>query len=186
MENIPQQIKDRFDIIGFDPRGTGDSKQTYSSKFERLNTVTNYGCRISTNRLSQKFIRTKSEIDALSELVKKASASCYQEIGDDVRYTGSMNVIRDMNQMRKAFGEDKINYLGYSYGTRLGALFVQEYPQHARAFILDASMDPTKNLYQMTIDEAYQNMNISPPRGRKNVPNTKSKIAQVLMNFWRE
>ena len=40
MENIPQQIKDRFDIIGFDPRGTGDSKQTYSSKFERLNTVT--------------------------------------------------------------------------------------------------------------------------------------------------
>ena len=57
---------------------------------------------------------------------------------------GTVNVVKDLDAMRAALGDDKLTYLGYSYGTRIGAAYAEAYPQNVRAMILDGAVDPER------------------------------------------
>jgi len=59
-------------------------------------------------------------------------------------YLGSNSVVQDMDKLRLHLGESSINFIGVSYGTRLGALYADRYPQNIRALILDSNMDPAQ------------------------------------------
>jgi pimeloyl-ACP methyl ester carboxylesterase len=68
---------------------------------------------------------------------------CGAKYGDALQYYSTEQTARDMDAIRAALGDEKITYLGYSYGTLLGATYAQLFPKNIRALVLDGAVDPT-------------------------------------------
>jgi len=127
-----------FDIIGFDPRGVGDS-----SALE---------CEFIDDFLAGDTGTTPE--DAMMEMVSQygleaaiddwawLSEQCSGYWGQLFEHMGSNDVVQDIDAIRLALGEEKLNFLGASYGTRLGALYAQTFPERVRAIVLDAPVAP--------------------------------------------
>ena len=131
---ISPDVVRHFDIIGFDPRGVGESspircltdKQKDAFLAESPNTLTAGGIR-DEYRLDRQF-----------------SHECASEVGPTLRYYNTVNTARDMDQIRQAVGDDVMNYLGFSYGTELGWTYAHLFPQEVHTFVLDGVVDPTQ------------------------------------------
>lgn len=74
---------------------------------------------------------------------------CVAKSGDLLPYVGTQNAARDMEQLRKALGDEQLTYLGFSYGTALGAVYANLFPGSVRALVLDGSVDPTAGAYNI-------------------------------------
>jgi len=113
---LPDEIVDRFDIVGIDPRGSGQS--AFAKQL------------------------TNCAIDEYDN-----GNSCLPTYLEVAPYLGSNSVVKDIDRLREHLGEEKLNFLGYSYGTRLGSLYTQAFPDNVRAIILDSSMPPKSDNY---------------------------------------
>jgi pimeloyl-ACP methyl ester carboxylesterase len=126
------KIRKRFDIIGFDPRGVGRSQPI--------------DC-LSDNRLDAYFAADPTpddarERDELRAVSKELAEGCISRTGADVvRFLGTFDAARDMDQIRRALGEETISMMGFSYGTLLGATYAELFPKRVRAFVLDGALD---------------------------------------------
>lgn len=118
-----------FDFIGFDPRGTGDSRAL--------------GCELPDSVFSA--LVEEDSAGYLRE-VERASRDCAALEGPLFDHLGSNQVVADLDLMRQALEEEEINFLGISYGTRLGALYARLFPDHARAVVLDGPLSPVPSL----------------------------------------
>jgi pimeloyl-ACP methyl ester carboxylesterase len=74
---------------------------------------------------------------------------CIERSGRLLPYVGTPNAARDMEQLRKALGDDQLTYLGFSYGTALGAVYADLFPDSVRALVLDGSVDPEAGAYNV-------------------------------------
>jgi pimeloyl-ACP methyl ester carboxylesterase len=139
---FPNEINNRFDIIGFDPRGVGAS-----------------GGLTCGGDLVDQFFAVDSDPDAPAEqadLDRTAQAvadDCSIEDGDVLPHVGSVNVARDMDAIRQALGEEQISFLGFSYGTRLGALYAEMFPERTRAIVLDGVFDPAHDFVEWLTEQ---------------------------------
>ncbi|MFC0109650.1 alpha/beta hydrolase [Kibdelosporangium aridum] len=124
---LPQDVKDRYDIIGFDPRGTG-----------RSNPIS---C-----ELSYADVRSLSQWPApngdISENVAKAKRfadACVTKAGPLLRHVSTQNEVRDIDQIRKALGQKKISYWAHSYGTYVGAVYATLFAGNTDRVLLDSN-----------------------------------------------
>ena len=129
---LPQTLREKYDFIGFDPRGIAGSTVVDCSEF-------------GTTEINE-YLASEMDIDQYVEDLAAVAISCEQKYGVYLQQLGSQNVVHDMNAIRQAAGEEKMHYLGYSYGTRLGALYLQTYPEHSGHFVLDGSIKPEPNV----------------------------------------
>lgn len=129
---IPDSIDSTFDFIGFDPRGIGKS--------------TPVECDTDALYRQDIYPTSRSEIQQVLSLASEFAKDCFNKEGEYLQHLGSYNVVRDMNEMRKALGLSEFDFLGYSYGTRLAALYMQTFPQSTGRFVLDGSMTPDPTL----------------------------------------
>lgn len=74
---------------------------------------------------------------------------CVDNSGDLLPFVGTANAARDMEQLRKALGDEQLTYLGFSYGTALGAVYANLFPDSVRALVLDGSIDPAAGQYNV-------------------------------------
>ena len=74
---------------------------------------------------------------------------CIENSGELLPHVGTANAARDMEQLRKALGDEQLTYLGFSYGTALGAVYADLFPQSVRALVLDGSIDPAAGQYNI-------------------------------------
>jgi pimeloyl-ACP methyl ester carboxylesterase len=123
------ELGDRFDIVGFDPRGVGGSSPL--DCHTHLQDIYDADPTIDSDADRSEFL------DASEAFVDE----CQQRHGDVLPFLGTTNVARDMDEVRKALGEEQINYLGYSYGTSLGQEYARLFPTNVRAMILDGVVD---------------------------------------------
>jgi pimeloyl-ACP methyl ester carboxylesterase len=127
-------LLERFDIIAWDPRGTGESTpavdcvDTYDEYFGLDSPPDN-----------------EEEIQALVDAAQKFSDACLERSGEILPYISTADSARDMNSIRLALGEDKVSYLGFSYGSELGATWTTLFPDTVRAAVLDGAVDPDSN-----------------------------------------
>jgi pimeloyl-ACP methyl ester carboxylesterase len=126
-------LSDRFDIVAFDPRGTGQSEPAIDCKIDQ-ETVGLY---------SQPFTTPENlDVRALVDRSKFYGRRCVDLNPGILPYVATANVARDLDLLRAAVGERKLNYLGWSYGTYLGATYARLFPQRFRALVLDGAIDP--------------------------------------------
>jgi len=131
---IPDTIRDRFDIVTFDPRGTGRSRPIDCIDDRTTDLlVTEDPTPDDLGDLERFFTGANTQVDL--------NAACIARNGTWLADVGTRNVARDVDRLRAALGEDRINYLGYSYGTVLGAVYAQEYPTRVRTMVLDGAVD---------------------------------------------
>lgn len=124
-------LNTRFDIVGVDPRGTGGSAPVDCKANQETDGV-----------YAQPFL-TPLTLDLTALLAKDRAyiARCRELNGDTLQYLATANVARDLNAIREAVGDDKITYLGFSYGTFLGATLESLFPGKTRAVVLDGAVD---------------------------------------------
>jgi pimeloyl-ACP methyl ester carboxylesterase len=120
-----------YDFIGFDPRGVGESAPLRCSA----------GAEIDPEQVMK-----TSGVAGWLDLLRSESERCAAQAGPLFQHVGSNQVVADMDRIREALGEDEINFIGLSYGTRLGGLYAQAFPEHARAVVLDAPVAPVADL----------------------------------------
>ncbi|NJC63929.1 alpha/beta hydrolase [Planosporangium flavigriseum] len=130
---LPAETTQRFDIVGFDPRGVGRSEQVKCFSDAQLDA--SFGA--DPDPVSP------ADFDKAVTLGRTMAQSCGDKYGDDLRLFSTEQAARDMDAIRAALGEQKLTYLGYSYGTLLGAVYAQLFPTRVRAFVLDGAIDPT-------------------------------------------
>lgn len=122
----------RFDIVGFDPRGVGSSTPAldcYTDEEYDAGDAPRFGAVYD--------IKTAEEAAELAERCADGSGSIANLVN-----AGSTNVVRDMDIMREVLGDDRLTYLGYSYGSELGAMYAATYPEKVRAIVLDRAVSP--------------------------------------------
>jgi pimeloyl-ACP methyl ester carboxylesterase len=134
-QGIPEEVTERFDIVGFDPRGVDRSSPVEC---------------ISDAQLDESFGYvpdpvTQQQFDGLVDLNKAIGQECGAKYGDKLKLFSTVQTARDMDAIRSAVGDQKMTYLGYSYGTLLGATYAQLFPQNVRALVLDGAVDPRQN-----------------------------------------
>jgi pimeloyl-ACP methyl ester carboxylesterase len=82
-------------------------------------------------------------------------ARCVDKMGEEfLANVGTASVVKDLEAIRLAAGDDKLTYLGYSYGTRIGAKYAEDYPDKVRAMILDGAIDPNVDPIEADIRQA--------------------------------
>ena len=79
---------------------------------------------------------------------------CAVENRSILRHISSASTVRDMDRIRRALGDEQLTYLGYSYGTYLGALFADRYPRRVRALLLDGAVDPELSPHEAALQQA--------------------------------
>jgi pimeloyl-ACP methyl ester carboxylesterase len=125
-------LNERFDIVGVDPRGTGASAPVDCQANQETEGV-----------YSQPFTTPLNlDVSALSRKDRAYIDRCIRRNGDVLQYLSTANVARDLDAIRAAVGDKQITYLGFSYGTFLGATLQSLFPGRTRAVVLDGALDP--------------------------------------------
>ncbi len=139
-------ILDRFDVVGWDPRGVGGSGEIRcyddQKSYDRYYAV-------------DPDPDSPSEVDALVDTARQFALACGAKNSREVlRFAGTADVIDDMDAIRLALGEETISFLGFSYGTLLGLRYADKYPTRVRAFALDGILDPTADANERSAEQA--------------------------------
>jgi pimeloyl-ACP methyl ester carboxylesterase len=129
---MPTEVLSRFDIVGFDPRGVASSTPVECISDEMKERIV----------ASEPRPTTDPQLDDAFALTKEVADGCADEYGDALGAFNTVDTARDMEQLRQSLGDEKLTYLGYSYGTTLGSTYAEMFPDKTRALVLDAAVDP--------------------------------------------
>jgi pimeloyl-ACP methyl ester carboxylesterase len=141
------RLNRRFDIVAMDPRGVGQSRPAIDCKVDQE----------TRGIYAEPFTRPASvDVDALLARARAYVDRCVQLDGDVLRHVSTANVARDIDLLRRALGERRITYFGYSYGTLLGATYARLFPRHYRAMVLDGPVDADAYINRPQRDLAAQ------------------------------
>lgn len=143
---IPNGVGDRFDWIGFDPRGVGQSKPalTCSKTFPGGDDRPNY---VPHRAADKRYWKTKTA---------KYAAACGRSYAAKIgllNHLKTKDSVADMESIRKALGVKKISYYGFSYGTYLGQVYATKHPARVDRFVFDGNVNPHKVWYQANLGQ---------------------------------
>ena len=146
-ENADAYLSERlltvFDIVGWDPRGTGGSKPS-------VDCIDDYDTYFTLDPTPADDVQRRTLVEASS----KFAAACEANSGDILPYISTNNSARDMDRIRQALGEEKISYFGFSYGSELGGTWATLFPNTVRAAVLDGASDPGADYVQAGLNQA--------------------------------
>ena len=126
----PIRMRKAFDLIGFDPRGVGETRPAFD-------------CEKADEAVPKLPPVEWVQIAAVQTiLTARANRACQRKSADFIAHVGTNNVVRDLDAMRAAVGDAKLNFWGMSYGSRIGYVYAYRYPQRVRAIILDGPVTP--------------------------------------------
>ncbi|NUU23005.1 MAG: alpha/beta fold hydrolase [Streptomycetaceae bacterium] len=131
---LPRSVRERYDIVGFDPRGVGQSAPVECLSDADMDAYTQV----------DQTPDTPAEEDAALEAAKRFGQSCKDHTSALLAHVSTVDAARDMDQIREALGEPKLHYLGASYGTFLGSTYAELFPDKVGRFVLDGAVDPSQ------------------------------------------
>jgi pimeloyl-ACP methyl ester carboxylesterase len=141
--SLDPTILEHFDLIGFDPRGVGLSSPIHcisDAEKDRLNAAS-------------PDVRTAAGFAQAKQLAKEVADACSTTYGPALAQYNTVNTARDMDVIRRALGDDSMNYLGFSYGTELGGVYAHLFPDTIRVAVLDGAVNPLTNGIQSFADQ---------------------------------
>lgn len=142
LAGFPESLRERFDIVGFDPRG--------------VNTSTAVRCidNLDGHAALDPSPDDAAEFEELVDAAHEYADACARRNDTTLAYLSTDAVARDLDLLRAAVGDDELTYLGFSYGTLIGSRYAELYPDRIRAMALDGAIDPSLDLEAFRIGQA--------------------------------
>lgn len=134
-ESATAAVAENFDIVGWDPRGVGRSTQVVCYTDPKQTDETLYGTYDNA-------YGTQGWIDELTTEEQSFAAACEKNTGELLGNVDTASNAKDMDMLREVLGDDKLNFLGYSYGTYFGTIYAELFPHKVGRFVLDGAVDP--------------------------------------------
>ncbi|GAA1405384.1 alpha/beta hydrolase [Glutamicibacter uratoxydans] len=133
-----------YNIIGFDPRGVGESTRVICQSDKEV------------DEGRQENLKAWEDADRgkIVEDAKEYADACAANTGELLGHVDTASAAKDMDIIRAVLGDDKLDYLGYSYGTFLGATYADIFPDKVGRLVLDGAMDPTASGEELTLAQA--------------------------------
>jgi pimeloyl-ACP methyl ester carboxylesterase len=138
-----QDLIDRFDIIAWDPRGTGESTPA-------VNCVDTFDEYFGLDSPPE----TPEEKQALIDASQAFNDKCAENSGTILPFISTRASAQDINSLRLALGEEKVSFFGFSYGSELGTTWATMFPETVRAIVVDGAVDPNASSIQEGMAQA--------------------------------
>lgn len=138
------RLRENFQLIGFDPRGVGRSAPVTCSDLNLKDQV--------YYEESGYPIGSSEDLAFSKDLLQRFAENC-QQTGFDVALFNTQQAARDLDLIREVLGLEKLDYLGFSYGTELGATYIALFPNRVGKFVLDGAVDPTLSSREGTVNQ---------------------------------
>jgi pimeloyl-ACP methyl ester carboxylesterase len=129
---VSDKLLTHFDLVGFDPRGVGASTPIQcltDAEKDKINAAS-------------PDVRTAAGFAEAKQAAKQVADQCASKYGSALAQYDTVQTAKDLDQIRQAVGDPKMNYLGFSYGTELGAQYAHLFPSTVRVAVLDGAVDP--------------------------------------------
>jgi pimeloyl-ACP methyl ester carboxylesterase len=141
---LSPSVIQHFDVVGFDPRGVARSAPIHCLSGGQLDRFLDLDPAPTT----------EAGFQALVDASRAFDQGCERMSGDLLPYMSTEYAARDMDEIRQAVGDQKLTYLGFSYGTFLGATYADLFPERVRAMVLDGAVDPSNDPVTSNIDQS--------------------------------
>ena len=144
---VSDRLQQRYDIVGFDPRGVNHSTAVscYSQPAELDAFLYD---------ISPEPVGSDAWLANQATLAAQFGAACLEHSGDLLGHVDTVSAARDLDLLRAILGDEKLNYLGYSYGTLLGATYADLFPGKTGRLVLDGAVDPETTEFEVTLTQA--------------------------------
>ncbi|GAB3384606.1 alpha/beta hydrolase [Humibacter soli] len=143
---VDKNLQEHYDIVGFDPRGVGLSTAVKCYDPKQMDDYL-FGITPGTRGSDQWIAASTREAASFA-------AACKQNTGALLGKVGTTSAAKDLDLMRAVLGDAKLNYLGYSYGTLLGATYAGLYPKNVGRMVLDGALDPSSTNFDVNLGQA--------------------------------
>ncbi|WP_031041779.1 alpha/beta hydrolase [Streptomyces sp. NRRL F-5650] len=139
----PAKVRAQYDMVAVDPRGVARSEPVECLDGREMDAFT------QTDTTPD----DAGETDALVDAYKKFAEGCGADAPKLLRHVSTVEAARDMDVLRTVLGDDRLNYVGASYGTFLGATYAGLFPDRTGRLVLDGAMDPTLPARRMNLEQ---------------------------------
>ncbi|MEV8043988.1 alpha/beta hydrolase [Streptomyces griseoluteus] len=139
----PAEIRARYDMVAVDPRGVARSEPVECLDGRQMDAFTEVDMTPDDAK----------ETDALAGADRKFAEACGEHSAKLLRHVSTVEAARDMDVLRELLGDKKLNYVGASYGTLLGATYAGLFPHRTGRLVLDGAMDPSLDARQVNLDQ---------------------------------
>lgn len=137
-------LLDAYDIIGFDPRGVGQSSPVQCGPDSVIDDY----------YMADVVIENQDDVDTEVARTQEFADGCLDATGDFLTEVDTVSAARDMDVIRTVLGDPELYYLGFSYGTQLGATYAQVFPDNVGRMVLDGALDLTLDGEDLTLGQA--------------------------------
>lgn len=138
------EVVERYDLIGFDPRGVAASTPVTCVDGPAMDQI------VSTDF----DFATDAGIAAAEQAYGEFGSACLTHTGPVLEHVDTVSAARDMDVLRTALGDETLTYVGYSYGTQLGATYAALFPDKVGRLVLDGALDPTLSTQELSEGQA--------------------------------
>src|SRR5690606_22638035 len=142
-----ERLQQRYDIVGFDPRGVGRSTPIVCTTDPAELDEFNFGILPGEPGSDEWF-------DAGDAAFRRWGETCLEHTGPLLGHVDTVSVARDLDMLRAVLGDPELNYLGYSYGSYIGATYAELFPQRTGRMVLDGAVDPSTSEFEVTLAQA--------------------------------
>ncbi|HUR75962.1 MAG TPA: alpha/beta fold hydrolase, partial [Sporichthya sp.] len=141
---ITEPVRSAYDLVSFDPRGVGNSKPIDCVTDRQLDEFLSADVTMDN----------QNDVETWDRISKQFATGCQQHTGPLLAKVDTDDVARDLDVLRAVLGDESLNYLGYSYGTYIGARYADLFPGKVGRMVLDGAIDPTLSAVDLALAQA--------------------------------
>ena len=143
---VSEVLRESFDVIGWDPRGVNFSSPVSCAATDAELDYFFFG------ELEAQPDTPEWDAELLAESIRFGQ-ECQANTGELLEFVDTLSTVRDLDLLRHLVGDEQLNYLGYSYGTLIGALYIDTFPEKVGRMVLDGPVDPGASQFDLVVNQ---------------------------------